>query len=68
MTWNNIKLETVTPIHIGNGEEYAFLDYFVKDGAVNILNADLLFEELKDIEIINQMSKDIEAKIVNGQG
>jgi len=67
MAWNNIKLETVTPIHIGNGEEYTFLDYFLEDGAANILNVDLLFEGLKDIEVINQLSKDIEKNIVNGQ-
>jgi len=67
MTGNNIKLETVTPIHIGNGEKYTFLDYFVEGGKANILNIDSIFEGMEDVDVINKLSKDIEEKIINGQ-
>jgi CRISPR-associated protein Csm5 len=66
--WDNITLETVTPIHIGNGEKYTFLDYFVDGGKANILNTDSIFGSVnEDIEVINNLSKDIEEKIINGQ-
>jgi len=71
MTWNNIKLETVTPIHIGNGEIYTFLDYFVENREANVLNIDAIFEIIGSksnsedaIEAINNLSLDIEKNIV----
>ncbi len=63
----NITLETVTPVHIGNGEEWSFLDYFIENGKANILNTDAIFESLNDVQIIDNLSKEIEEKIINGQ-
>jgi len=63
----NITLETVTPVHIGNGEEWSFLDYFIENGKVNILNTNAIFESLNDTQIIDNLSKEIKEKIINGQ-
>jgi len=67
MMHNNLTLRCETPIHIGNGEKYTFLDYFVDNGIMHVVDIDRVFDEIEDINVIDDLCGDIEKNIINGQ-
>ncbi len=42
----NVKLEVVSPLHIGNGEEYYPTDYVLKDNKINIIDKNKLLDSV----------------------
>lgn len=67
MIQNNLTLRSETLVHIGNGEKYTLLDYFVDNEIMHIVDIDKVFDGIGDIQVIDSLCKDIEDKIINGQ-
>ena len=61
-----LKVRTLSPIHISNGEEYANLDYFIKDGMANIINLDEVFRNM-DENMIETFTKLIKNNMNNNR-
>jgi len=70
----NIELQTITPLHIGNGKSYSSLEYFIDNKYINFINLNSIFDgigknktEKESIDIINRLSKKIEKEVINSQ-
>ncbi|MEM4347164.1 MAG: type III-A CRISPR-associated RAMP protein Csm5 [Candidatus Altiarchaeota archaeon] len=67
MIQNSLELICETPVHIGNGKKYTFLDYFLDGGFIHIIDTEKIFDDINKIEVIDGLCRDIENKIINGQ-
>ena len=69
MNEEKIKLgvKTINPLHIGNGKNYDYLDYIPETNKIKIIDINKAFEELKDLEKINELSNLIQNNIDNNR-
>ena len=62
-----LKATARTPLCIGNGEIYNYLDYVPEKNKIKIIDINKAFEELKYIEKINKLSELIQNNIENNR-
>lgn len=55
------KIETVSPVHIGNGNSYSDLDSVFTDTYFYAINMDALFRRLQEIGEIDRITADMES-------
>ena len=57
------KIETVSPVHIGNGNSYLTLDSIFTDTYFYAINMDALFRRLQELDKVDKITADIESGI-----
>lgn len=62
-----LKIKTLSPLNIGNGDIYTNLDYYIEGRKAKIIDIERMMENLEDIDKINQMQKLIKSNMGNNK-
>ncbi|AEH07256.1 type III-A CRISPR-associated RAMP protein Csm5 [Methanothermococcus okinawensis] len=62
-----LKITTISPLNIGNGDVYSNMDYYIENGKAKIINMEELFENIKDIHKIDELTKLIKHNMNNNR-
>jgi CRISPR-associated protein Csm5 len=62
-----LKITTLSPLNIGNGDKYTNLDYYIEGNKAKIIDIEKMMESIEDINKINEMQNLIKHNMGNNR-